>query len=102
MDVHTGSAPYYEPLHNELIDTFTAKVDVTSRATFSSSCGLMAHTAQSQPDVDDTIEDSGQEETGQQQTEERTTGAFMVSGQNKSKFTKKGYNENITQNDNVS
>ena len=37
MDSQTGSAPYYEPLHNKLVDAFTAKADVAPRATFSSS-----------------------------------------------------------------
>ena len=98
MDAHTGSAPYYKPLHNELIDTFTAKVDVAPRVTFSSFSGKMSHTAQSRTDVDETVEDSAQDKCEQQAAEEINNDAFMASSQNNSKSTKKGYNNNITQN----
>ena len=79
-------------LHNELIGAFTAKVDVAPRATFSSFSGKMSHTAQSRTDVDDTAEDSRQEECEQQATEDVNNDAFMASKQNNSKSTKKGYN----------
>ena len=51
-----------KPLHNELIDAFTAKVvDVAPRVTFSSFSGKMSHTAQSRTDVGETVEDSAQD-----------------------------------------
>ena len=96
MDACTGSAPYYEPLHNELIDAFTAKVDVAPRATFSSLIGKMSHTAQSTTDIDDTAEDSGQEECEQQASEDVNNDAFMASKHKNSNSTKKGYNIIIT------
>ena len=89
MDACTGSAPYYKPLRNELIDAFTAKVDVAPRATFSSFSGKMSHTAQSRTVVDESVEDSAQDEN-----EEQTS-------QNNSRSTKQGYNNNITLNNNV-
>ena len=91
MDSQTGSAPCYEPLHTELIDAFMAKADVAPRATFSSSSGILTHnTSQAQPDVDDNIEEPGQEESGQQEAGDGTNDAFMASGQSKGKGTKKG------------
>ena len=101
MDARTGSAPYYEPLHNELIDAFTAKVDVAPRVTFSSFRGKMSHTAQSRTVVDESVEDSAQDESEEQATEDINNDAFMSASQNSSRSTKKGYNNNITQNNNV-
>ena len=69
MDARTGSAPYYEPLCNELIDAFTAKVDVAPGVTFSTFSGKMSHTAQSRTDVAETVEDSAQDESEQQATD---------------------------------
>ena len=62
----------------------------------------MSHTAQSRTDVDETVEDSAQDKCEQQATEEINNDAFMATSQNNSKSTKKGYNSNITQNNNVS
>ena len=101
MDARTGSAPYYEPLRNELIDALTAKVDVAPRATFSSISGIMSHTAQSRNVVDETVEDLAQDESEEQATEDINNDAFMSSSQINSKSTKKGYNNNISLNNNV-
>ena len=101
MDAHTGSAPYYEPLHNELIDAFTAKVDVAPRATFSNISGKMSHTAQSRTIVDESVEDLAQDESEEQATEDINNDAFMSASQNNSRSTKKGYNNNITLNNNI-
>ena len=98
MDARTGSAPYYEPLCNKLIDAFTAKVDIAPRVAFSSFSGKISHAAQSRTDVDETVEDPAQDECEQQATAEINSDAFIASSQNNSKSTKKGYNNNITQN----
>ena len=89
MDSRTGSAPYYEPLCNELVDAFMTKADVAPRATFSSPSGRLAHhTSQAQPDVVHNNEQPEQEESGQQEAGDANNDAFMASGQ--SKATKKG------------
>ena len=101
MDACTGSAPYYKPLRNELIDAFTAKVDVAPRATFSSFSGIMSHTAQSRTVVDESVEDLAQDESEEQATEDINNDAFMSASQNNSRSTKKGYNNNISLNNNI-
>ena len=69
-----------------------AKADVAPGQHSVAPSGRLTHTSQTQPDVNDNIEEPGQEESGQQEAGDSTNDALMASGQSKGKATKNGLN----------